>query len=641
METMKKLLTLLAFFPLFVTAQTCDVDLIGFDPETNQVSVAIINSENCGCNEYTQQDGNTCDESTSSVVNNNETITHFVFGLHIYEDFTEGPCSQADYHPGWTFAYPPDQTMLPFTGGHVTGDTVNVQLNTFFSWECLIDAELEEGQCWELVVWQINLSQTASPDDFPTEFWTDTCGTCANQTQMYPDIDLSNNTLVWCPDELPPPPLYPGCTDEGADNYDPTATFDDESCVYTVLGCTSPTACNYNQFATDNDGSCIFCDTPGGEELCNAYHNSDGYWDFYVDLFDCDPQVIDLELDSVYLVAANCNVFNSADACWEGLRFNISFKNKGTVAVDSWNFDVTLNEYEWTSTEYGINFFGGSPYNQPLAPGFNGSDINVVSGEFVWEEGDTLFATINALGVVDENPLNNTGYFILPAYPVCIEGCIDPLAINFNPDATCEEECVYAPPCDTVYVTDTLYITETEFIIDTLYITEYVTDTVTITETEYLTDTLYITEYLTDTLFIDNYIYLTDTITEYIVQEMWIDCETGLPCDEDPPGLECPDWTTIHAPNTFTPNNDGINDVWKIIYDLNCWEDLEFRIFNRWGNEVYYNEGDSFDSYPYWDGSVNGGSHYVSDGVYVYIITAKKVGSALVIEERGHITIFR
>ena len=74
---------------------------------------------------------------------------------------------------------------------------------------------------------------------------------------------------------------------------------------------------------------------------------------------------------------------------------------------------------------------------------------------------------------------------------------------------------------------------------------------------------------------------------------------------------------------------------------MNCWEDLEFRIFNRWGNEVYHNEGDSFDSYPYWDGSVNGGSHYVSDGVYVYIITAKKVGSTLVIEERGHITVFR
>jgi hypothetical protein len=69
---MKKFLTLLFFFPLFALAQTCDVDLIGYDIETNQVSVAILNGENCGCNEYTQQDGNTCDESTSSTVQNND-----------------------------------------------------------------------------------------------------------------------------------------------------------------------------------------------------------------------------------------------------------------------------------------------------------------------------------------------------------------------------------------------------------------------------------------------------------------------------------------------------------------------------------------------------------------------------------------
>ena len=80
---MRKLLILLFFFPLFAAAQTCDVDLIGYDPETHQVSVAILNGENCGCNEYTQQDGNTCDESSSSVVGNNESITHFVFGFPV------------------------------------------------------------------------------------------------------------------------------------------------------------------------------------------------------------------------------------------------------------------------------------------------------------------------------------------------------------------------------------------------------------------------------------------------------------------------------------------------------------------------------------------------------------------------------
>ena len=389
---MKKFLTLLFFFPLFALAQTCDVDLIGYDIETNQVSVAVLNGENCGCNEYTQQDGNTCDESTSSTVQNNESITHFVFGLHIYQDFTAGPCSQANFHPGWTFAYPPDQTMLPFTGGHVTGDTVNVQLTTFNDWDCILEAELEEGQCWEMVIWQINLGQTADINDFPNEYWTDTCGTCAEQTHMYPDIDLSNNTLVWCPDELPPLPLYPGCTDETADNFDPESTFDDGSCEYIVPGCTDPTACNYGgPTVNENDGSCVYCDTPNGQELCDSTQG-EGYFEWYSSLFDC---VVDMSIDSVYLVAANCNIFNTnIPFCDEGLRFNTDFANKGTVDINSWmfHFEISSGLWEYSTLEYGIN--SNPPNNNPLPAGANPGDFNVISGEAIWEGGDTLFATV-------------------------------------------------------------------------------------------------------------------------------------------------------------------------------------------------------------------------------------------------------
>ena len=78
-----------------------------------------------------------------------------------------------------------------------------------------------------------------------------------------------------------------------------------------------------------------------------------------------------------------------------------------------------------------------------------------------------------------------------------------------------------------------------------------------------------------------------------------------------------------------------------IKYDLYCWEDVEFKIFNRWGNMIYEGYGDAFDSYPFWDGSVRGGDHYVSDGVYVYMVKGKKIGRADIIEKVGHITIFR
>ena len=651
----KRLTNLIALCIFFNTlgAQTCDVDLIGYDPVTHDISVAILNGENCGCNEYTQQDDNTCGpDNSSSTVMNNESITHFVFGLHIYEDYTEGPCSQANYHPGWTFAYPPDQTMLPFTGGHVTGDTVNVQLNTFFDWECLLDADLEEGQCWQLVVWQINLSQSADINDFPTEFWTDTCGTCAEQTQMYPDVDLSNNSIVWCPDELPPPPLYPGCMDSEAENYDPAAGYDDGTCTYPpILGCTDPTACNYNQFATENNDSCIYCDTPNGEAHCNAYHNSDTYWEFYCSLFDCceEELTVDIELDSLWVYAANCNIFNQPQgACVPGIRYHTIASNVGQDSIYSYLFEWTGPNGFSSSAEYGVNFNGGDNfYAVPLPPGVTGNTINSFTQDMEWEEGDELCVVVSVLGQ-DETVLSNNSICItLPAMPICIWGCTDPCADNYNPDATCDNEnCEYPDPIvDTVYVElpqDTIFI-ET---IDTIFV-ELPQDTLVLPGdtvfVELPSDTITVVEYvqITDTLEIEviEYIYLTDTIVEV----QFIDCNTGLPCEDPPGGPEdddCWPWA-VYIPNTFTPNNDGWNDVWKVILDLGCWVDIEFRIYNRWGGLVFEGYGDNYDSYPYWDGSMQGGPSYVADGVYVYTFKAKRWNSVEWYQRNGHITIFR
>ena len=442
----KKLINFAALCIFFNTlgAQTCDVDLIGFDPETNQISVAILNSENCGCNEYTQQDGNTCDESSSSVVNNNESITHFVFGLHIYEDYTAGPCSQANYHPGWTFAYPPDQTMLPFTGGHVAGDTVNVQLTTFNDWDCLLDADLEEGQCWQLVVWQINLSQSAGIDDFPNEFWTDTCGTCANQTQMYPDVDLSNNSIVWCPDELPPPPLYPGCTDPTADNFDPEATWDDGSCTYTILGCTDPTACNYDQTATENDGSCVTCENTYEEGVAGCGQST---WEWYIDLFDCEEELtVDIQIDSLWVYDTSCNIYNNpSGGCTPGIRYHTIASNVGQDSIYSYLFEWEGPNGFYNSTEYGVNFNGGNNfYAVPLPPDTQSNTINSYTNNMVWEEGDELCVTLSVLGQDETVLANNSMCITLPAMPICIWGCTDSTATNYNPDATCDNgNCQY------------------------------------------------------------------------------------------------------------------------------------------------------------------------------------------------------
>jgi gliding motility-associated-like protein len=105
-------------------------------------------------------------------------------------------------------------------------------------------------------------------------------------------------------------------------------------------------------------------------------------------------------------------------------------------------------------------------------------------------------------------------------------------------------------------------------------------------------------------------------------------CLYPSPCDEFD-GL-------VFAPNTFSPNNDGLNDRWGIVTEDDCWNTWEVIIYNRWGDIVYKMDNPS----DRWDGSVNGSNHYVSDGLYAFLL--KGVSWNLeVVQTNGHITVLR
>jgi gliding motility-associated-like protein len=72
----------------------------------------------------------------------------------------------------------------------------------------------------------------------------------------------------------------------------------------------------------------------------------------------------------------------------------------------------------------------------------------------------------------------------------------------------------------------------------------------------------------------------------------------------------------ITIPNTFTPNNDGVNDYWKIDALVTYPESL-VTVYSRYGQKVYQSIG-----YPKsWDGKYNGTP--LPDGTYYYIIDLK------------------
>jgi gliding motility-associated-like protein len=104
----------------------------------------------------------------------------------------------------------------------------------------------------------------------------------------------------------------------------------------------------------------------------------------------------------------------------------------------------------------------------------------------------------------------------------------------------------------------------------------------------------------------------TDTLrftTRSQVSYYYIDDVTVNSCESVPLGC------SLTVPNVFTPNNDKVNDVFKIattnIDYLNC------RIYDRWGGKVY----EMVTDYDSWDGRNSTGLN-CADGVYFYILKA-------------------
>ena len=46
----------------------------------------------------------------------------------------------------------------------------------------------------------------------------------------------------------------------------------------------------------------------------------------------------------------------------------------------------------------------------------------------------------------------------------------------------------------------------------------------------------------------------------------------------------------IYIPTAFSPNNDGLNDIFQIFVGKNVVQVNDFAIFDRWGEEVYRNK---------------------------------------------------
>jgi gliding motility-associated-like protein len=90
----------------------------------------------------------------------------------------------------------------------------------------------------------------------------------------------------------------------------------------------------------------------------------------------------------------------------------------------------------------------------------------------------------------------------------------------------------------------------------------------------------------------------------------------------------------IAVPTAFTPNNDGLNDF---LYPNNALKarDLEFKVFNRWGQQVFATRNWQ----EKWNGKINGIQQ--APGVYVWFLQYTHITTGEKVFQKGTTTLIR
>lgn len=88
----------------------------------------------------------------------------------------------------------------------------------------------------------------------------------------------------------------------------------------------------------------------------------------------------------------------------------------------------------------------------------------------------------------------------------------------------------------------------------------------------------------------------------------------------------------VYLPEVFTPNDDGINDLFQPVFTF-IPKEYNLKIYNRWGNVTF----ETTDYSQAWNGKDHNGNS-IPTGVYIYYLRIESPNNQI-IERRGNITI--
>lgn len=97
------------------------------------------------------------------------------------------------------------------------------------------------------------------------------------------------------------------------------------------------------------------------------------------------------------------------------------------------------------------------------------------------------------------------------------------------------------------------------------------------------------------------------------------------------------DLLNIYVPNAFSPNNDGVNELFKVEGTDIDPSRFSLMVFNRWGEKVFettdINEG--------WNGDFQGGDYYIQNEIYTWRLVVHALSTAERIELSGTVAVMR
>ncbi len=114
-----------------------------------------------------------------------------------------------------------------------------------------------------------------------------------------------------------------------------------------------------------------------------------------------------------------------------------------------------------------------------------------------------------------------------------------------------------------------------------------------------------------------DYTFMTSEVSYITLSTTFINGTDTISYTMDTPFSVSVSKSKLELPNAFSPNGDGINDVYKVKSGYESIVSFKGTIFNRWGKKIF--EWTDIDSG--WDGQINGSPAH--EGVYYCIIQAK------------------